>query len=168
MSFIVRTTLALLAIAAAIGPQAAGAQTPCKAPYKSVLTHGFVLDESGRKMSKSLGNVVDPNSVIKEYGADVLRLWVASVDYTNDVRIGKNTLHQMAETYKKVRNTVRFILGNLFDFDPAKDKVPYEQLSMLDQYTLHRLHHILGNITDAFEKWEFYRYCHEIQYLAMV
>ncbi len=138
-----------------------------KAPYKSVLTHGFVLDESGRKMSKSLGNVVDPNSVIKEYGADVLRLWVASVDYTNDVRIGKNTLHQMAETYKKVRNTVRFILGNLFDFDPAKDKMPYEQLSMLDQYTLHRLHHILGNITDAFEKWEFYRYCHEIQYLAM-
>lgn len=138
-----------------------------KAPYKSVLTHGFVLDEQGRKMSKSLGNVVDPNSVIREYGADVLRLWVASVDYTNDVRIGKNTLHQMAEIYKKVRNTIRFILGNLYDFDPAKDKVPYEQLSLLDRYTLHRLQHILGNITDAFEKWEFYRYCHEIQYLAM-
>jgi isoleucyl-tRNA synthetase len=138
-----------------------------KAPYKSVLTHGFVLDEQGRKMSKSLGNVVDPNSVIREYGADVLRLWVASVDYTNDVRIGKNTLHQMAEIYKKVRNTIRFILGNLYDFDPAKDKLPYEQLSLLDRYTLHRLQHILGNITDAFEKWEFYRYCHEIQYLAM-
>lgn len=138
-----------------------------KAPYKSVLTHGFVLDESGRKMSKSLGNVVDPNSVIREYGADVLRLWVASVDYTNDVRIGKNTLHQMAEIYKKVRNTVRFILGNLYDFDPAKDIVPYEQLSTLDRYTLHRLQHILNNITDAFEKWEFYRYCHEIQYLSM-
>lgn len=138
-----------------------------KAPYQRVLTHGFVLDESGRKMSKSLGNVVDPNSVIKEYGADVLRMWVASVDYTNDVRIGKNTLHQMAEIYKKVRNTVRFILGNLYDFDPAKDAVPYEQLSMLDRYTLHRLNHILGNITDAFEQWEFYRYCHEIQYLCM-
>lgn len=138
-----------------------------KAPYQSVLTHGFVLDESGRKMSKSLGNVVDPNTVIKEYGADVLRLWVASVDYTSDVRIGKNTLHQMAEVYKKVRNSVRFLLGNLFDFDPVKDSVPYEQLSMLDRYTLHRLHHILGNITDAFEKWEFNRYCHEIQYLCM-
>lgn len=138
-----------------------------KAPYQSVLTHGFVLDENGRKMSKSLGNVVDPNSVIKEYGADVLRLWVASVDYTNDVRIGKNTLHQMAEVYKKVRNTMRFILGNLYDFDPAKDRVPYDRLSMLDRYTLHRLHHILGNITDAFEKWEFYRYAHEIQYLCM-
>jgi isoleucyl-tRNA synthetase len=138
-----------------------------KAPYRSVLTHGFVLDENGRKMSKSLGNVVDPNSVIREYGADVLRLWVASVDYTSDVRIGKNTLHQMAEIYRKVRNTVRFILGNLYDFDPAKDAIPYEQLSMLDHYTLHRLHHILNNITDAFEKWEFYRYCHEIQYLCM-
>ena len=138
-----------------------------KAPYKSVLTHGFVLDESGRKMSKSLGNVVDPNTVIREYGADVLRLWVASVDYTNDVRIGKSTLHQMAEIYKKVRNTVRFILGNLYDFDPAQHRIPYAQLSSLDRYSLHRLQHILGNITEAFEKWEFYRYCHEIQYLCM-
>jgi isoleucyl-tRNA synthetase len=139
-----------------------------KAPYRNVLTHGFVLDESGRKMSKSLGNVVDPNSVIQEYGADVLRLWVASVDYTNDVRIGKNTLHQMAEIYKKVRNTIRFILGNLADFNPLSHSVPYASLSLLDQYTLHRLQHITGNITDAFERWEFYRYAHEIQYLAMV
>lgn len=138
-----------------------------KAPYRSVLTHGFVLDESGRKMSKSLGNVVDPNSVIQEYGADVLRLWVASIDYMNDVRIGRNTLHQMAEIYKKVRNTTRFILGNLYDFNPATDKIPYEQLSLLDRYTLHRLHHILGNITEAFEQWEFYRYSHELQYLCM-
>ncbi len=138
-----------------------------KAPYQNVMTHGFVLDESGRKMSKSLGNVVDPNTVIREYGADVLRLWVASVDYTNDVRIGKGTLHQMAEIYKKVRNTVRFILGNLYDFDPAQHRVPYAQLSTLDRYSLHRLQHILGNITEAFEKWEFYRYCHEIQYLCM-
>jgi len=138
-----------------------------KAPYKSVLTHGFVLDESGRKMSKSLGNVVDPNSVIREYGADVLRLWVASVDYTNDARIGKSKLYEMAEIYKKVRNTMRFILGNLYDFNPTQDRVPYERLSNLDRYTLHRLHHILSNITDAFEKWEFYRYCHEIQYLCM-
>lgn len=138
-----------------------------KAPYERVLTHGFVLDEQGRKMSKSLGNVVDPNTVIREYGADVLRLWVASVDYTNDVRIGKNTLHQMAEIYKKVRNTIRFILGNVADFDPSRDAIPYDQLSLLDRYTLHRVQHILGNITDAFEKWEFYRYCHEIQYLCM-
>ena len=137
-----------------------------KAPYKSVLTHGFVLDENGRKMSKSLGNVVDPNTVIKEFGADVLRLWVASVDYTNDVRIGKNTLHQMAEIYKKVRNTIRFILGNLAGFDPATDAVPYEKMSSLDQYTLHRLQHILGNVTEAFESFEFHRYCHEIQWFS--
>lgn len=142
--------------------------TTGKAPYKQVLTHGFVLDESGRKMSKSLGNVIDPNVVIREYGADVLRLWVASVDYTNDVRIGKSTLHQMAEIYKKVRNTIRFILGNLADYNPQQDSIPYGQLSLLDQYTLHRLQHITGNITDAFEKWEFYRYAHEIQYLSMV
>ncbi len=138
-----------------------------KAPYENVMTHGFVLDEQGRKMSKSLGNVVDPNTVIREYGADVLRLWVASVDYTNDVRIGKNTLHQMAEIYKKVRNTVRFILGNLHDFNPVTDRVEDSALSSLDKYTRHRLSHILGNITDAFEQWEFYRYSHEIQYLCM-
>lgn len=138
-----------------------------QAPYKSVLTHGFVLDEKGRKMSKSLGNVVDPHSIIRDAGADVLRLWVASVDYTNDVRIGKNTLHQMAEVYKKVRNTVRFILGNLHDFDPATDRVAIADMSQLDRHTLCRLRHILRNITDAFEKWEFYRYCHEVQYLCM-
>lgn len=138
-----------------------------KAPYRSVLTHGFVLDEQGRKMSKSLGNVVDPHTIIREYGADVLRLWVASVDYTSDVRIGRNTLHQMAEVYKKVRNTVRFILGNLHDFDPARDRVPTEALSRLDRHALHRARHIVRNITDAFEQWEFYRYCHEIQYLCM-
>ncbi len=137
-----------------------------KAPYQTVLTHGFVLDENGRKMSKSLGNVVDPNSVIREFGADVLRLWVASVDYTNDVRIGKNTLHQMAEIYRKVRNTIRFILGNLYDFDPATDRVPYDQLSALDRYTLHRLQHILRNVTEAFEAYEFHRYCHEIQWFS--
>ncbi|HEY9687285.1 MAG TPA: isoleucine--tRNA ligase [Coleofasciculaceae cyanobacterium] len=138
-----------------------------RAPYKSVLTHGFVLDEQGRKMSKSLGNVVDPNSVIREYGADVLRLWVASVDYTNDARIGQNKLREMAEIYKKVRNTLRFVLGNLYDFDPSKDTVPYEQLSALDRYTLHRLHHILGNITNAFESYKYHLYSHEIQYLCM-
>lgn len=138
-----------------------------KAPYRTVLTHGFVLDENGRKMSKSLGNVVDPNSVIREFGADVLRLWVASVDYTNDVRIGKNTLHQMAEIYRKVRNTIRFIMGNIYDFNPATDRVPYEQLSGLDRYTLHRLQHILSNVSEAFESYEFHRYCHEIQWFCL-
>ncbi|MEM0952049.1 MAG: isoleucine--tRNA ligase [Cyanobacteria bacterium P01_H01_bin.74] len=144
-----------------------GVMTTGKAPYKQVLTHGFVLDENGRKMSKSLGNVIDPNVVIREFGADVLRLWVTSVDYTSDVRIGKNTLHQMAEIYKKVRNTIRFILGNLADFNPESDRVSYDGLSLLDQYMLHRLSHITKNITVAFDQWALYRYAHEIQYLSM-
>ena len=95
------------------------------APYKSVLTHGFVLDSSGRKMSKSLGNVVDPQSIVNKHGADVLRLWAASVDYTNDVKIGENIIQQLVEIYKKVRNTCRFLLGNLYDFDPACNLVSY-------------------------------------------
>ena len=138
-----------------------------KAPYKTVLTHGFALDESGRKMSKSLGNVVDPNTVMKEYGADILRLWVTSVDFTNDVRIGKNKLAELAEIYKKVRNTLRFVLGNLNGFDPKTDCVPYEKLSLLDQYTLYRLHHILNNITQQFDKYDYHQYNHEIQWLCL-
>jgi isoleucyl-tRNA synthetase len=137
-------------------------------PYKSVLTHGFVLDEQGRKMSKSLGNVVDPHNIIREVGADVLRLWVASVDYTTDVRIGKQTLHQLAEVYKKVRNTVRFIMGNLYDFDPRIDTVPEVQLPIWDRYICHRSRHYVNKITDAFEKWELYRYAHEIQWFCQV
>ncbi|MGE0199436.1 MAG: isoleucine--tRNA ligase [Candidatus Melainabacteria bacterium] len=139
-----------------------------KAPFKSVLTHGFVLDQDGRKMSKSLGNVVDPNSVIKQYGADVLRLWVASVDYGNDVRIGQQSIQQLTEVYKKVRNTIRFILGNLAGFNPATDTVANDQLSMLDQYILHRLQAMTAEITDAFDAYEFHRYFHLLQNFCVV
>ncbi|MBC7076101.1 MAG: isoleucine--tRNA ligase, partial [Syntrophomonadaceae bacterium] len=99
------------------------------APYKSVLTHGFVVDEQGRKMSKSLGNVVDPLAMIEEMGADILRLWVSSADYRADVAVSANIIRQAAEAYRKIRNTCRFILGNLFDFDPNRDKVEYSELS---------------------------------------
>lgn len=136
------------------------------APYKTVLTHGFVLDQDGRKMSKSLGNVVDPNTVMKQYGADILRLWVASVDYTQDIRIGNTILQQLAETYKKVRNTFRFMLGNLYDFNPAIDAVAYDQLSMLDQYTLHRLQGLVERVTADFDRFEYHRYNHEIQWFS--
>ena len=134
-----------------------------KAPYKSVLTHGFVLDPNGRKMSKSLGNVVDPNAVIKELGADVLRLWVASVDYSVDVRIGKETLSQLAEVYRKVRNSLRFILGNLAGFDAELDIVDDKDLSVLDRYVLHRLHEVVGTLTEAFDRYEFHRYYQVLQ-----
>lgn len=128
-----------------------------RAPYKTVLTHGFVVDESGKKMSKSVGNVVDPLDVIKQYGADVLRLWVASVNYTDDIPVGKNMLAQLAEVYKKLRNTIRFLLGNLHGFDP-KDAVPYEQLSDLDKYILHRLQEVLINVQEDFDRYEFFKY----------
>ena len=94
-----------------------------KAPYKSVLTHGFVFGEDGRKMSKSLGNYIRPDDIIKNYGADILRLWAASVDYRNDTKIGDNIIKQLAEIFKKTRNTARFLLGNIFDFNPQKDYV---------------------------------------------
>ena len=103
------------------------------APYKTILTHGFVLDEKGYKMSKSLGNVVDPRLVIEggknqkqepAFGADTLRLWVASTDYTSDVLIGGNILKQTSDAYRKLRGTIRFLMGNVNDFDPAEDAVP--------------------------------------------
>lgn len=137
-----------------------------KAPYKTVLTHGFVLDKDGRKMSKSLGNVVDPNKVMNQYGADILRLWIASVDYTQDIRIGDGILAQLAETYKKVRNTFRFMLGNLADFDPADQAIPTDKLSRLDQFVLHRLQRLVEQVTADFDKYEFHRYNHEIQWFC--
>jgi isoleucyl-tRNA synthetase len=142
-----------------------------------VLTHGFVLDEQGRKMSKSLGNVVDPAVVIEggknqkqepPYGADVLRLWVSSVDYSSDVPLGKNILKQMADVYRKIRNTARFLLGNLHDFDPAQDAVPYEQLPDLDRYMLHRMTEVFDEVTDAFESYQFFRFFQTVQNFCVV
>jgi isoleucyl-tRNA synthetase len=147
------------------------------APYKTVLTHGFALDEQGRKMSKSLGNVVDPAVVIEggknqqqdpPYGADVLRLWVSSVDYSSDVPLGKNILKQLSDVYRKIRNTARFLLGNLHDFDPAKDAVPYEQLPELDRYMLHRMTEVFADVTEAFETYQFFRFFQTIQNFCVV
>ena len=125
-------------------------------PYKTVLGHGFVLDGEGRKMSKSLGNIVDPMDVMKTYGADILRLWVASVDYTADVRISDAILGQIAEVYRKVRNTFRFLLGNTGDFDPTRDRVPPERLWELDRFMLSRLHELIGRVWRAYEAYDFH------------
>ncbi|HIK14404.1 MAG TPA: isoleucine--tRNA ligase [Leptolyngbyaceae cyanobacterium M33_DOE_097] len=147
------------------------------APYKTVLTHGFVLDEQGRKMSKSLGNVVDPMVVInggknqKEepaYGADVMRLWVSSVDYSSDVLIGKNILKQLADVRGKIRNTARFLLGNLHDFDPSQHAIAYDQLPELDRYMLHRMTEVFDEVTDAFETFQFYRFFQTVQNFCVV
>ncbi len=147
------------------------------APYKTVLTHGFTLDEQGRKQSKSLGNVIDPAVIIKggknqkeepPYGADILRLWVSSVDYTSDQRIGKNTLKQLADVRQKIRNTARFLLGNLHDFDPEKDTVPFEELPELDRYMLHRMTEVFKEVTEAFDSFQFFRFFQTVQNFCVV
>jgi isoleucyl-tRNA synthetase len=139
-----------------------------RAPYKTVLTHGFVVDESGRKLSKSLGNGVEPDDVIKQYGADVLRLWVASVNYTDDIPIGKSMLVQLAEVYRKLRNTARFLLGNLHDFDPLSDRVSYDQLTDLDAYILHKLQKVVGEVILDFDRFEFFKYYQLLQNFCVV
>ena len=137
-------------------------------PYKSVLTHGFVFGEDGRKMSKSLGNYIRPDEIIKNYGADILRLWAASVDYRNDTKIGNNIIKQLAEIFKKTRNTSRFLLGNLFDFDPKTDYVPYEDLKAIDKFALHKLNQLIVSVTEAFDNYEFYKYFQQLQNFAAV
>ena len=140
--------------------------TTGRAPYLTVLTHGFVLDGEGRKMSKSLGNTVAPQDIIKLYGADVLRLWAASVDYRNDVRIGDTAIKQMVEIFKKMRNTSRFLLGNLYDFDPIADYVFYKDLQPIDKFALHKLNNLITNVTKAFDTYEFYKYFQYLQNFA--
>ena len=152
------------------------------APYKSVLTHGFAVDEDGNKMSKSLGNGIDPMLIIAggnlklkgksvnllPFGADVLRLWVSSVDYSKDVPLGPNILKQINDVRGKIRNTARFLLGNLHDFDPEKDAVPYEQLPELDRYMLHRMTEVFAEVTDAFETYQFFRFFQTVQNFCVV
>lgn len=142
--------------------------TQGKAPYKQVLTHGFVFGEDGRKMSKSLGNYIRPDDIIKNYGADILRLWAASVDYRNDIKIGNNIIGQLTEIFKKTRNTARFLIGNLFDFNPSVDYVKYEDLKNIDKFALHKLNKLIADVTEAFENYEFYKYFQCLQNFAAV
>ena len=137
-----------------------------KAPYESVLTHGFVVDADGKKMSKSLGNVVAPEEVIKKHGAEILRLWVSASDYRDDIRISENILKQLSDAYRRIRNTSRFMLGNLFDFDPARDAVPYESMPEIDRYALHKLQELIEKGLQSYNTFEFhviyhalYNYC---------
>ncbi len=139
-----------------------------KAPYKGVLTHGFVFGEDGRKMSKSLGNYIRPDDIIKNYGADILRLWAASVDYRNDIKIGNNIVGQLAEIFKKTRNTARFLMGNIFDFNPKEDYVCYDDLKLIDKFALHKLNKLVAEVTEAFENYEFYKYFQCLQNFAAV
>ncbi len=133
-----------------------------QAPYKAVLTHGFIVDEEGRKMSKSMGNVIPPQEIIDQYGADILRLWVASSDYKKDVRISRKILQQLVEIYRKIRNTSRFILGNLYDFIPQQDSIPYNQLEEIDQLILSQFQNLIKKTTENYDQYEFHSLYHDI------
>lgn len=126
------------------------------APYKQVLTHGWTIDKEGKKMSKSLGNGISPQDVIKEYGADILRLWVLSSDYQSDVSLSKDILKQITEVYRKMRNTARYILGNTSDFDPDKDMVSYNELQEIDKYALLKLNDLVRKCTESYDKYDFH------------
>ncbi|TCL40246.1 isoleucyl-tRNA synthetase [Anaerospora hongkongensis] len=133
-----------------------------RAPYNAVLTHGFVVDGEGRKMSKSVGNTIYPQDVIKQYGADILRLWVASADYKADIRISNDILKQMSEVYRKIRNTFRYILGNLADFNPGTDRVSYDRLLEIDRWALLRLEQVREKVTQAYDAYEFHTLYHTV------
>ena len=138
------------------------------APYKTVLTHGMILDMEKRKMSKSLGNGISPQEVIKQYGADVLRLWVASCDYQSDVNISFDILKQTSESYRKIRNTARYILGNLSDFNPDTDMVSLDEITAIDKWALLKLNSLIDKVKDAYDKYEFHIVYHSIHNFCVV
>ena len=138
------------------------------APYKAVLTHGWVVDGKGRVMHKSLGNGIDPQEVIDQYGADVLRLWVASSDYHADIRISQDILKQLSEAYRKIRNTARYILGNISDFNPDTDMVELDKLMPIDTWALAKLNTLIDKVKDAYDKYEFHLVYHSIHNFCVV
>ena len=138
-----------------------------KAPYKAVLTHGFTVDEKGRKMSKSVGNVVLPEKVIKQYGADVLRLWVASADYKGDISVSDNIIRQLSDAYRRIRNTCRFMLGNLNGYSAASAR-PLSEMGELDRFILHRLHAVVKRCLAAYDAYEFHTIYHTLHNFCAV
>ena len=138
------------------------------APFKGVLTHGFVVDKNGNKMSKSKGNVIAPQKIIEQMGADILRMWIASSDYSADIRISDEIVKQLAEAYRRIRNTVRFLLGNIEGFDPERDGVALADRTKLDQWASHRLAQLSSNVNEAYENYQFHRIHQEIHNFCSV
>jgi isoleucyl-tRNA synthetase len=128
-----------------------------KPPYKDVLTHGFVVDGDGKKMSKSLGNVITPEQVMKKYGADILRLWVASSDYSEDVRMSDEILTRLADAYRKIRNTYKYLLSNMYDFEPSKNSVSFAEMTEIDRWVLSRTSALMDRIEQYYESYEFHK-----------
>ncbi len=142
--------------------------TQGKAPYKTVITHGMIVDEERQKMSKSLGNGIAPDDILNQYGADVMRLWVASSDYRQDMRISKDMLKHLSQNYLKIRNTARYILGNLADFDPKTDSVPYADMPELDKWALMTLNDLVAKVRAGYEAYEFHTVFHAIHNFCVV
>jgi isoleucyl-tRNA synthetase len=138
------------------------------APYLAVLTHGFVVDGKGEAMHKSRGNVVAPEEIIRKHGAEILRLWVAAEDYRDDVRISKDILDRLTEAYRKIRNTIRYLLGNLHDFLPKRDFVPYDRMEEMDRYALLLFHRLVGKVRKAYENYEFHAIFHSVNNFCSV
>ena len=139
-----------------------------KAPYRAVVTHGWVVDGEGRKMSKSLGNGIEPREIIDQYGADILRLWVASSDYHADIRISRDILKQLSDAYRKIRNTARFILGNLSDFQPDTDSVAPDRLLPIDLWALNKLDEVIARAREGYEAFEFHQVYHAVHNFCVV
>jgi len=139
-----------------------------RAPYESVLTHGFTLDGKGRKMSKSLGNTVAPQEIIEKFGAEILRLWVSAEDYREDVRISDEILNRLVEAYRRLRNTARFLISNLYDFKPQTDAVPAAELDEMDRWILHRTQVVLGRCREAYDDYEFHVVFHTLNNFCSV
>lgn len=137
-------------------------------PFGTVLTHGFILADDGRKMSKSLGNVISPQEVVKKHGADILRLWVASEDYRNDIRISQEIIGQAVDAYRRIRNTARFLLGNLADFDPSRDRVEDVDLLAIDRFALDRLQQLVERCQRAYDDYEFHLVYHALNNFCSV
>jgi len=133
-----------------------------QAPYKGVLTHGFVVDGQGKKMSKSIGNVIAPDEIIKKYGAEILRLWVASEDYRDDIKISDGILRQLSDAYRKMRNTIRYLLGNLSDFNVSRDRIAYSDLEELDRWALHQFELLKSKAVKAYDTFEFHTIFHAL------
>ena len=138
------------------------------APYREVLCHGWVVDAQGKQMHKSAGNGMEPSEIIRDYGADIIRLWVASSDYTVDVRAGKEIFRQLSEAYRKMRNTARFMLGNISDFDPAKDMVDNDQLFEIDRWALEACNKLTATMRDAYEHYDFSRAYHALYNFCVI
>ncbi len=139
-----------------------------RAPYRAVLTHGFTVDESGRKMSKSLGNILAPQKLTSTLGADVVRLWIAATDYANEMSVSEEIFKRMADSYRRMRNTLRFLFGNLHGFDPERQSVAFDDMVAIDQWAMAKAFHLQNDVVTAYRNYEFHDIYQQIHNFCVV